>query len=109
MSRKNRRSKRKNHKNTLGILLIAFVVFAIIGAVAFYAYQTSSNNKIDQVTFCPMNGNTSITSILIDETDRLNPIQQASLRNELQKIRDEVPKNGKLEVYLIYKLMYQHL
>lgn len=101
MSRRNRRSKRKNQKNAVGIVLIVFVVLAIIGAVAFYEYQTSSSNKIDHATFCPINGNTAITSILIDETDRLSPVQQASLRNELQKIRDDVPKHGKLEVYLI--------
>ena len=101
MSRKNRRYKRNNHKNIFGIFLIVFVVAAILSLVACYMFQTSSNSKINQSTHCQLNGNSSITTILIDETDRLNPIQQTSLRNELQKVRDEVPKNGKLEVYVI--------
>lgn len=101
MSRKNRRYKRRNNKNIFGVFLIVFVVIAIISLITFYMYQTSSNSKINQSTYCPLNGNSSITTILIDETDRLNPIQQASLRNELRKVRDEVPKNGKLEVYVI--------
>lgn len=101
MSKKNRRHKRKNNKNILGVFLIAFVVVVIISLITFYSFKTSSNNKIDKSTYCRSDGNDSITAILIDETDRLNAIQQASLRNELQKIRDEVPKNGKLEVYLV--------
>jgi hypothetical protein len=101
MSKKNKKYKRKNNKNVFGIFLM-FIVFAIIiSLIAYYRHQSSSNKKINQSTYCPVDGNSSITVILIDGTDKLNPIQQASLRNELQKVRDEIPKNGKLEIYLV--------
>ncbi|QLZ68963.1 hypothetical protein FOLKNPGA_01743 [Legionella sp. PC1000] len=99
--RSSRRSKRVRKKNIFGASLIFLVLICISVAVSVYLSQKKNSINIDPTTFCPVNGSPFVTAILIDETDQLSPIQQASLKNELQKIRDEIPKYGKIEVYLI--------
>lgn len=101
MRRSNRRSKRIRNKNIVGIGLIAFVLICILSIFTLYFFLKKTSITIDPNTFCPVNGATSITAILIDETDPLSPIQQASLKKELLKIKNQIPTHGKIEVYLI--------
>lgn len=97
----NRSSKRVRQKNLFGSSIIILVTICIITALSIYYLKINNTIKTAPSTFCPINGSSSVTAILIDETDQLSPVQQASLKNELQKIRDQIPKYGKIEVYLI--------
>ena len=76
----------------LGLLLL--VVF---GGTGMYFRMT--DRPVDRMTGCPEDGYDSITVALIDLTDSINPVQAAALRNALLKVRNEVPKFGRFEIY----------
>lgn len=99
--RRSRRAQRAQKKNLWGYILIAAVVTVLIAAFIIQSIKSREVTQFDKTTFCLKDGAHSITVIMIDQTDALSPIQQASLRNQLQKVQNEVPKNGKLEVYAV--------
>lgn len=99
--RKNRRAQRAQKKNMGGFILIGVVAVALLAAFAVQTAKHQEADRFDKTTFCPKDGDTSITVIMIDQTDPLSPVQQASLRNELEKVRDGIPTHGKLEIYAV--------
>jgi hypothetical protein len=99
--RRNRRQEKIQRKNTIGILLIVSVAI-LLGVAFFYQMLDSAQREnIDKNTFCPKRDLAAITAVMIDVTDPLSAIQQASLKNELQKIRDGVNAREKLEIYTV--------
>lgn len=76
----------------LGLLLLA-----VIGGTGIYF--KSSERPVDRETGCPADAYDSITVALIDLTDPVNPVRAAALRNALLKVRNEVPKFGRFEIY----------
>ncbi len=99
--RKSRRTKRAQKKNIGGYILIAVVAIALVAAFVVQNSKRQEAGRFDKATYCPKDGDISVTVIMIDQTDPLSPIQQASLRNELEKVRDEIPTHGKLEIYAV--------
>jgi hypothetical protein len=96
---KQRRSGYVN--NVVGSILIGCCLF-VAGAVLLYSQtQKSALAAIDKTTMCPRDLLESVTAILIDNTDSLTPIQKASLRNELTKVLDSIPKSGRLDIYSV--------
>jgi hypothetical protein len=55
--------------------------------------------QTDRISGCPTDSYDSVTAVLIDLTDPINPVQAVALRNALTKIRNSVPKFGRLEIY----------
>lgn len=72
------------------------MILSTVGAAAFYFATTTV--KTDRASGCP-DQYASVTVALIDLTDSINPVQAAALRNALLKVRDSVPKFGRLEIY----------
>lgn len=102
MSRRpNRRAQRTKKKIIGGYALIAVVAVALVGAFAVQNMKRQDADQWDKETFCPKVGDIAITAVMIDQTDPLSAIQQASLRNELEKIRDQIPTHGRLEIYSV--------
>lgn len=99
--RRSRRAQRARKKNLGGYILIAVVAVALVAAFAVQSMKSKEAAQFDKITFCPKDGAHSVTAIMIDQTDALSAIQQASLRNELQKVQDEIPTHGKLEIYAV--------
>ncbi len=104
-----RYKKRARKNNNIGIIMIAVVAVALVAAFVVQNSKRQEANRFDKATFCPKNGDTSITVIMIDQTDPLSPVQQASLRNELEEVRDKIPTHGKLEVYAVGTTVSQTL
>jgi len=50
---------------------------------------------------CPVDGPTGLIVLLVDTTDPLNPIQQADLKNQLERLKDGMPQYYALEVYTV--------
>jgi hypothetical protein len=99
-----RRSYRGEGEEGLGVkiavgfgLLALLAVAGIIGF--FFISEKRAAASLDPETFCPNEGPTSITSVLIDRTDGINETQAAALRNFFDTWRDAVPEYGAFRVY----------
>ena len=75
----------------------AVMILAVLGGTG--VYLNFSKRSTDRATGCPTDRYDSVTIALVDLTDPINPTQAAALRNALLKIRNEVPKFGRLEIY----------
>jgi hypothetical protein len=85
----------------LGVLLVIGVCVSV-GALLWFVYLAKSSTlSRDSGTLCPTNGPESVTAVLIDATDPLNPVQQADIQRRLDDLKDEIPKNGELDLYTV--------
>ncbi len=99
MNQREARVRRRDKKNKAGLILGAIGVVIIAGVVWLNVVQNFNSRELDRTTGCPKNGYDSVTAVLIDLTDPISPIQSAALRNALLKIKSEIPKFGRLEIY----------
>ena len=95
-----RRKSRKIAQNNIWGYVFGSIA-ALFFLSVFLLKQTQIKEDYNFETFCPVKGPQSVTTVIIDQTDSLSPIQQTSLRNELQKLKDQIPYHGKLEIYPI--------
>lgn len=80
--------------------MVAVAAIAIIGVIAGSGiYLHFSKRVTDRVSGCPTDHYDSLTVALIDLTDPISPTQAAAMQNALLKVRNEVPKFGRLEIY----------
>ena len=98
MSRRRRRRSSQNDTARAWIIgIIAVLLLGSMGAAGVYLNMTK--RPVDRATGCPTDGYDDITVALIDLTDPITPVQAAALRNALLKVRNEVPKFGRFEIY----------
>lgn len=94
-----RRRRRDDEGNGKGIALIVGSVVILAVILGGGAYMALNQRSVNKETGCPKDGYDSITTVLVDLTDPVTPVQAAAIKNTLLKIRDAVPKYGRLEVY----------
>jgi hypothetical protein len=82
-----------------GRVLIASAVALLLLLIGTGVALKYGHQATDRVTGCPTDRHDSVTAVLIDLTDPVNPVQAAALRNALLKIRNQVPRYGRLELY----------
>ena len=99
MSRSPRRSSNRDKNKVSGWIYGTIGAAIIVGIVSASVYLSLTKTETDRATGCPKDRYESVTVVLIDLTDPINPIQAAALRNTLLQIRNEVPKFGRLEIY----------
>jgi hypothetical protein len=83
----------------MGVLLGSVGAVVLAGVVAGSLILRAGSTRVDKSSGCPVTGYDSVTVVLVDLTDPVNPVQAAALRNALTDIRNAVPKYGRLEVY----------
>ena len=67
-----------------------------------YLYAERHSPPLDRTTLCPKDGPPKgVTAVLIDTTDPMSPIQQATTRAELENVRLDVPRHGAFEIYRV--------
>lgn len=95
--------KRKKAGEGLALKIVAVVglCIAIFGLGGTYLYLKSTARQLHKTTHCPLNGPDKVTVVLLDMTDPLTGIQQASVRNFMEDVIKSVPKYGKIEFYTI--------
>lgn len=104
MSRLSQRRNNRNSKNSKdikGIILIGIVIFLVSGLLLVMFIQKQSLVKIDKNSHCPLEGPSSLTAVIIDATDNINLQQKQAIINEFNIIMDDIPKYGRLDLYLI--------
>jgi hypothetical protein len=95
-----RRHRRGGRSNAVKTWVVAVLASAILGTFAVAGgYLYFSKRPIDRVTGCPTDRYDSVTAVLVDLTDPVSPTQAAAIKNTLLKIRNDVPKYGRLEIY----------
>lgn len=99
MPRRDRHGRKRIGADLLGIVLCLFVVLSMGTAVFFKSTVDKQSKAFNKDTACSKTGSTSVTAIIIDNTDNLSEIQKASLRSKLKAVIERVPKHGKLDIY----------
>jgi hypothetical protein len=101
MNTRKRPDLRRRSKSTgVGPWLLGGVgALLLVGIVVFGAYSSLTNRALDPENNCPMDHYDSVTAVLIDLTDPVNPVQSAALKNALERIKNSIPKYGRLEIY----------
>jgi hypothetical protein len=84
-----------------GIIMIAVSLIAILGLLTTFLVLSYSQSGVNAATFCPEDGPTSITVVLIDATDPLGPSQAQALENRIASIQEGIERGGALELYLV--------
>jgi hypothetical protein len=101
MARRARRlsisEERAARERLVGFLKIGGVSASVLLVGLIYFSVVSGRKSLDPVTLCPADP-TSITVLLIDVTDPMNPAQQQDFMNQLAGLKNEIPRYGQLTV-----------
>ena len=99
MSRRTRKNAAVDKQRVFGWILgiCGVLIIAIFAGVGIYL--TENSRDTDRISSCPKGNLDSVTLVLIDLTDPINPVQAAALRNALLEVRDSIPQYGRLEIY----------
>lgn len=102
MSARRRRQRSNGSAGVKGWLLIGLALLLLVNLVGVGVALKLGERTLDQSSGCPTDGYSDATAVLVDLTDSVTPVQAAALRNTLHKIRDEVPRYGRLEIYPLH-------
>lgn len=80
------------------IALISVAAFVFVG---WQAYLQISGRPDLGDDLCPGTGEASLTAVLVDLTDPLTVAQRQDFLNQLERVRNEVPKFGRLTLYKV--------
>lgn len=95
------RRRRKAKQDLLGYALLVLALLIAVGLFAFSTVLRRNRPTLDQTTMCPDDGPRGLTVLLVDTTDSLTPVQNADLRNQLQRLKEAVPEYCAVDVYMV--------
>jgi hypothetical protein len=90
----NRRNQKKNGRAVINMIVVGAF---LLGMGALYYNAVASNPTVDPDTLCPEEPS-STTVLLVDVTDPMNLPQRQDFQNQFIKLRDAIPRFGKLVV-----------
>lgn len=100
-----KRSDKYERQRTIKTILGSFVITGLLlvaAAVFLLKRQVDSRSaQVDKDSFCPKDGITAVTALIVDSTDALSAVQKASLRVELEKAVNAVARYGRLDIYAV--------
>jgi hypothetical protein len=76
---------------------IAAVIAVVVVVAAIYITVATSRRSLDPETLCPTTAD-SVTVLLVDVTDPMNTAQRQDFANQLAKLKNSIPRYGKLIV-----------
>ena len=79
------------------LVKIAAVITIVLAVGGIYFSVVSGRRALDHETLCPASAD-SITVLLVDVTDPMNPAQRQDFSNQLAKLKNAIPRYGKLIV-----------
>jgi hypothetical protein len=101
---KSRRSVRRGaaaaraaRESRTGLLKIAGVIALVAVVGGAYFAVARGNQALDKETLCPAKPS-AVTVLLVDVTDPMTTAQKQDFRNQLNRLRNAVPRYGKLIV-----------
>jgi hypothetical protein len=82
--------------------IVVTVTALLAGGVGVYVWATAPRPPIrDQRTFCPLDGPTAITVMLLDTSDPLPPATRDEVTKRLTDIADELPDYASLDIRIL--------
>lgn len=102
-SREARHKNRSQDKHMKGIVILVATFLLIASIFGYNFYLSKGIRKIDPISLCPVEptSSDSITAVLIDISDSLSVAQKKDLQNQLDMLRDTIPRYGRLEIYTV--------
>lgn len=95
-------SDRKKEKDKQANWIFLGLAIIIIIFVGYFSYKTFTFIELSEKDGCPVIGGArGTTVILFDNTDKYEPVIEEDIRASLFKIKNEVKKYQKLEIYVI--------
>src|SRR3954471_22854191 len=98
------RSRRSRRTHPTGKLK-GWVLFGLSAAIVLFIggelYKQLSGRVALADDLCPVQGEDSVTVVLVDLTDPLTVPQRQDLTNQLEAVRNSVPKHGRLTLYKV--------
>ncbi|HEX8553285.1 MAG TPA: hypothetical protein VF695_01135 [Sphingomonas sp.] len=79
------------------MIKIVAVIAVVLAVGAIYLSVASGRRSLDAVTLCPTSAD-SVTVLLVDVTDPMNTAQRQDFANQLAKLKNSIPRYGKLIV-----------
>lgn len=79
------------------MIKIVFVVAVVLMAGGAYFAVASGRRSLDAETLCPATAD-SLTVLLVDVTDPMNTAQRQDFANQLARLKNAIPRYGKLIV-----------
>jgi hypothetical protein len=89
--------KRAQREQNAGIVKVVVVVAAVCAFGFAYYKVTSAHRHLDSATLCPHDPE-SVTVLLVDVTDPMNVAQRQDFMNQLVRLKNSIPRYGKLVV-----------
>lgn len=90
---RHRRSER--NMKLLGAACIAVVIAAVAAAFLFMP----KHRELDPQTWCPTSGPTSITAVLLDQTDSISDVTAQDIARRLTDYLGDIPTGGLVEFF----------
>jgi hypothetical protein len=90
-------ARRAGDEGRTALLKIVGVLAVVIVIGAIYFTVASSRRSLDPETLCPTRAD-SVTVLLVDVTDPMNTAQRQDFANQLAKLKNSIPRYGKLIV-----------
>ncbi|HML92947.1 hypothetical protein [Methyloceanibacter sp.] len=81
--------------------LVAALIVILAGGFIWLLMSAKERPALDKVTLCPVDGEKSVTVVLLDTSDEWPDITRAEVRNRLGDIAADVPDYGLLELRLL--------
>lgn len=93
--------RRKQHEDRRGWTLITASTVLITAILVVYVYYLGKQVAIDKDSLCPVDGPANLTVILVDQTDPLTVVQQASVLKHLEDIKAGIERYGAIGLYSV--------
>lgn len=97
---KSKSSGNKARATKIAYVQLAVAALVIVGLIWTVYTVTRDRKALDPVTACPPSAS-SITVLLVDVTDPLTLAQRQDFLNQLERLRDSVPRYGKLAIFQV--------
>lgn len=96
-NRRSARGDRQHKEKAAAVAKIAIVAAAVLLVAAIYFKVAAAHRTLDKVTLCPTEPE-SVTVLLVDVTDPMNVPQRQDFMNQLARLKNSIPRYGKLIV-----------
>lgn len=84
------------------VLLVGFLLVLIVLMILLYVWGKGSYVKTDPESLCPTDRKpTEVDIILLDMTDEFTERQRLQVRNELEKLKEQIAPLGLIEVFAV--------
>lgn len=98
---KNRRNRHSRQSGAVKGGVLLFISVVIVVFVGWQVWAQLSGQRTLDASLCPVNGADSYTAVVVDLTDPLTVAQKQDLINQLEALRNDVPKYGRISLFQV--------